>query len=196
MARRGAQGRHAAEGGCVHLEGFLPGQGAVEPIRAISAATARTGRSRRVARLARHWLASKAGTGRLGGFCERELSARGRRQSRCVQDGSRAATMRCWPRRADRAVGPNAAHLRHGARRLDRALCSTAGGRTGTPSMPCNQVPTILSLLTPEYQQRFVQEMYHYSGSNAPQWAGSYCWPEGFMRRFAQYGGSSASTSS
>jgi len=51
------------------------------------------------------------------------------------------------------------------------------------------QIPTYLSLLTPEYQQRFVQQMYHYSGSNAPQWAGSYCWPEGFMRRLSQYGG-------
>jgi hypothetical protein len=53
-----------------------------------------------------------------------------------------------------------------------------------------SQIPTYLSLLTPEYQQRFVQQMYHYSGSNAPQWPGSYCWPEGIMRRFAQYGGS------
>jgi hypothetical protein len=51
------------------------------------------------------------------------------------------------------------------------------------------QVPTYLSLLTPEYQQRFVQQMYHYSGNNAPQWPGAYCWPEGFMRRFAQYAG-------
>lgn len=51
------------------------------------------------------------------------------------------------------------------------------------------QVPTYLTLLTPEYQKRFVQQMYHYSGSNAAQWPGSYCWPEGFMRRFAQYGG-------
>ena len=51
------------------------------------------------------------------------------------------------------------------------------------------QIPTYLSLLTPEYQKRFVQQMYHYSGSNAAQWPGSYCWPEGFMRRFAQYGG-------
>ena len=51
------------------------------------------------------------------------------------------------------------------------------------------QVPTYLSLLTPEYQKRFVQQMYHYSGSNAAQWPGSYCWPEGFMRRLAQYGG-------
>jgi hypothetical protein len=51
------------------------------------------------------------------------------------------------------------------------------------------QIPTYLSLLTPEYQRRFVQQMYHYSGSSAPQWPGSYCWPEGFLRRFAQYGG-------
>jgi hypothetical protein len=50
------------------------------------------------------------------------------------------------------------------------------------------QIPTYLSLLTPQYQQRFVQQMYHYSGSNSPQWPGQYCWPEGFMRRFAQYG--------
>lgn len=51
------------------------------------------------------------------------------------------------------------------------------------------QIPTYLSLLTPDYQTRFVQQMYHYSGSNAPQWPGQYCWPEGFMRRLAQYGG-------
>ena len=55
------------------------------------------------------------------------------------------------------------------------------------------QIPTYLSLLTPEYQKRFVQQMYHYSGSNAAQWPGSYCWPEGFMRRFAQYGGARVS---
>lgn len=51
------------------------------------------------------------------------------------------------------------------------------------------QIPTYLSLLTSDYQRRFVQQMYHYSGSNAAQWPGSYCWPEGFMRRLAQYGG-------
>jgi hypothetical protein len=47
-----------------------------------------------------------------------------------------------------------------------------------------NQVPTILSLLTPEYQQRMVQQAYHEGRTNAPQWPGTYCWPEGFMRRF------------
>jgi hypothetical protein len=51
------------------------------------------------------------------------------------------------------------------------------------------QIPTYLSLLTPEYQQRFVQQMYHYGNTNAAQWAGQYCWPEGYMRRFAHYGG-------
>jgi len=55
------------------------------------------------------------------------------------------------------------------------------------------QIPTYLSLLTPEYQQRFVQQMYHYAGDNSAQWPGSYCWPEGFMRRLAQYGGASVS---
>ncbi len=49
------------------------------------------------------------------------------------------------------------------------------------------QIPTYLTLLTPEYQQRFVQQMYHYAVPNDPQWPGSYCQPEGFMRRFAQY---------
>ena len=47
-----------------------------------------------------------------------------------------------------------------------------------------NQVPTILSLLTPEYQTRMVQYAYHVSVSAAPQWPAQYCWPEGFMRRW------------
>jgi hypothetical protein len=49
------------------------------------------------------------------------------------------------------------------------------------------QIPTYLTLLTPEYQTRFVQQMYHYAVTNAPQWPAGYCQPEGFMRRFAQY---------
>jgi hypothetical protein len=49
------------------------------------------------------------------------------------------------------------------------------------------QIPTYLSLLTPEYQKRFVQQMYHDGATNAPQWPGSYCYPDGFMRRFGQY---------
>ncbi len=49
-----------------------------------------------------------------------------------------------------------------------------------------NQVPTILSLLTPEYQKRMVQMNYHEAVDNAPQWEASFCYPEGFMRWWAE----------
>ncbi len=47
------------------------------------------------------------------------------------------------------------------------------------------QVPTTLSLLTPEYQERFVQQLYHESVDNSHQWTGPLCQPEGFMRWWA-----------
>jgi hypothetical protein len=50
--------------------------------------------------------------------------------------------------------------------------------------MLVNQIPTILSLLTDEYQTRMVQQNYHEGTTNTPQWPGQYCWPEGFMRRY------------
>ena len=50
-----------------------------------------------------------------------------------------------------------------------------------------NQVPTILSLLTPEYQMRTVQMLYHEGHDNAAQWPSQYCWPEGFMRRWHEF---------
>jgi hypothetical protein len=50
-----------------------------------------------------------------------------------------------------------------------------------------NQMTTILSLLTPEYQKRMVQEAYHQAVTNAPQWPSQYCWPEGFMRRWHEF---------
>jgi hypothetical protein len=46
-------------------------------------------------------------------------------------------------------------------------------------------VPTLLSLLTPEYQQRMVRQIYHEGVNAAHQWSASYCWPEGFMRQWA-----------
>ena len=49
------------------------------------------------------------------------------------------------------------------------------------------QVPTILSLLTPEYQTRVVQETYHQGNTNKAHWPSQYCWPEGFMRRWNEY---------
>jgi hypothetical protein len=51
-----------------------------------------------------------------------------------------------------------------------------------------SQVPTVLSLMTEEYQTRFVQEAYHHGNSNAAQWPAMFCWPEGFMRRFHYHG--------
>ena len=45
------------------------------------------------------------------------------------------------------------------------------------------QIPTLLSLLTPQYQQRTVQEAYHQVRGNAI-WPSTFCWPEGFMRRY------------
>jgi hypothetical protein len=50
-----------------------------------------------------------------------------------------------------------------------------------------NQTSTILSLLTPEYQKRMVQETYHQAVSNTPHWQSQYCWPEGFMRRWHEF---------
>jgi hypothetical protein len=49
------------------------------------------------------------------------------------------------------------------------------------------QVPTMLSLLTPEYQTRLVQEAYHHGHTNKPMWPSQYCWPEGFLRRWHEW---------
>ena len=48
-----------------------------------------------------------------------------------------------------------------------------------------SQAPTVLSVLTPEYQKRMVQLIYHEAVTNAPQWNASFCYPEGFMRWWA-----------
>ena len=50
------------------------------------------------------------------------------------------------------------------------------------------QMTTMLSLLKPEYQKRLVQEQYHIAVSDAPQFPGPYCWPEGFLRRWYIFG--------
>ena len=49
-----------------------------------------------------------------------------------------------------------------------------------------SQAPTVLSLLTPEYQKRMVQLTYHEAVTNAPQWNASFCYPEGFIRWWSQ----------
>ena len=50
-----------------------------------------------------------------------------------------------------------------------------------------NQIPTILSLLTPEYQKRMVQMNYHEGVDNAPQWNASFCYPEGYVRWWSEF---------
>jgi hypothetical protein len=61
-------------------------------------------------------------------------------------------------------------------------------GQNWYAEMFYNQMPTILSLLTEEYQTRMVQQAYHTANTNAPQWPAQYCWPEGFMRRWHYHG--------
>ena len=62
-------------------------------------------------------------------------------------------------------------------------------GRYGRPSehwfnMGKVQIATVMSLLTPEYRMRAVQEHYHQGNSNVAHWPSQYCWPEGFVRRW------------
>jgi hypothetical protein len=49
-----------------------------------------------------------------------------------------------------------------------------------------SQYPTMLSLLTPQYQQYMVQEAYHQVRGHA-LWPSTFCWPEGFMRRWYSF---------
>jgi hypothetical protein len=49
------------------------------------------------------------------------------------------------------------------------------------------QAATMLSLLTPEYQQRMTQMNYHEAVNNSPQWNAAFCYPEGFMRWWAEF---------
>jgi hypothetical protein len=49
------------------------------------------------------------------------------------------------------------------------------------------QAATVLSLLKPEYQKRMTQMNYHEAVDNAPQWMAAFCYPEGFMRWWAEF---------
>jgi len=45
---------------------------------------------------------------------------------------------------------------------------------------------TLMQMLTPEYQRRFTQALYHVAVTNSPQWVSSTCYPEGMFRWWAQ----------
>ena len=49
------------------------------------------------------------------------------------------------------------------------------------------QTATMLSLLTPEYQRRMVQQNYHEVNNNSPQWNAAFCYPEGLVRWWAEF---------
>ena len=116
------------------------------------------------------------------GLLRSRLSARGDREPVRVQD--RAGALRS----AARGDEDSAAARRSTRTRRCRASWTAATcwprGQNWYAELLCNQIPTILSLLTPEYQTRMVQEAYHDGDTNAPQWPAQYCWPEGFMRRW------------
>jgi hypothetical protein len=87
------------------------------------------------------------------------------------------ARRRGGPTEHTHATLPHEWNGRYGRLSLQMAIGTWYG-------MVWNQIPTILSLLTDEYQTRLVQQLYHEGNTNAAQWPGQYCWPEGFMRRF------------
>src|SRR5438552_3965465 len=85
-----------------------------------------------------------------------------------------------WAGRAGRTTGP----------RQHADISGRAGDNSYADSQwlwgTINQVSTVLSVLTPEYQKRMVQMNYHEGVSNSPQWNASLCYPEGFMRWWSQ----------
>ena len=119
------------------------------------------------------------------GMCDRDYPREVDRQSLSVQDGARA--LRGAARGDDEARRREAEAVR--LRRSKNGPAATCIPRR-TPNnnnwyrMRHIQVPTVLSLLTPEYQTRFVQEAYHHGNTNKAMWPSQYCWPEGFMRRW------------
>jgi hypothetical protein len=48
------------------------------------------------------------------------------------------------------------------------------------------QAAALMQVLTPEYQRRFTQALYHVGVSNSAQWVSSTCYPEGLIRWWAQ----------
>ena len=47
------------------------------------------------------------------------------------------------------------------------------------------QASTVVALLTPAYQTRYVQMLYHEGVDNSKQWSASFCYPEGLIRWWA-----------
>ena len=92
------------------------------------------------------------------GILRSRLPARGDREPVQVQDG--AGALRRAAGRDARSGRPDAAHLCDGAGEWNGRYVWPRG-QNWYAELYWNQMPTVLSLLTPEYQTRMVQEAYH-----------------------------------
>ena len=131
----------------------------------------------------------------------RRAAARRPRWGYCDRDYPREAIVSPYPfktaqahyeallRRDEEARRPDAAHLRDGAGRVDGPLHASGqhAGQAYWYRMRHNQMPTILSLLTPEYQTADGAGGLPRRQHERAQWPSQYCWPEGFMRRWHEF---------
>ena len=85
---------------------------------------------------------------------------------------------------AKKAGGPTA-HTRQTLPNWDGRYRRLAPGEQWTWGRNL-QTATMLSLLTPEYRKRMVQQNYHEVVNNSPQWNAAFCFPEGFMRWWSE----------
>ena len=88
----------------------------------------------------------------------------------------RSTTTRCSRRRkrtADRRSTIATTRRRTGTATTTPARCSRSSGRFGNNV----QAATLMQVLTPEYQRRFAQSLYHVGVSNSAQWVSSTCYP-------------------
>jgi len=114
----------------------------------------------------------------------------------CDRDVPREAIVSPYPFKtaAEHYAALQAETKKRGAQRPSAEALESWTGRYMHPGRTPNnqnwyrmrhiQQSTVLSLLTPEYQTRMVQEAYHHGNTNKAMWPSQYCWPEGFMRRW------------
>ena len=76
-------------------------------------------------------------------------------------------------------------HRRHVAA-VERMVSTRCAGRTVDLGRNL-QSATMVSLLTPEYQQRMIQMSYHEAVTNAPQWNAAFCYPDGLLRWWSEF---------
>ena len=119
------------------------------------------------------------------GDCAEGLVPERARRARTRTRRPRSTTTRCWRRRSanggptvyDRSHPPPAWDGYYNSRGLQQKQWSFGNNV---------QSATLMQVLTPEYQRRFAQALYHVAVSNSSQWVSSTCYPEGLIRWWAQ----------